>query len=31
METGEQREVAVADLAGVLGMDKPRFGGVEFR
>src|SRR3990170_8239021 len=31
METGDQREVAVAQLASELGMDKPRFGGVEFR
>jgi len=30
METGEQREVAVADLASVLGMDKPPMGGVDF-
>ncbi|TLZ53348.1 MAG: histidine--tRNA ligase [Methanobacteriota archaeon] len=30
METGEQREVAVAELASVLGMDKPLMGGVEF-
>jgi len=30
METGEQREVAVAELASVLGMDKPPMGGVEF-
>jgi len=30
METGEQREVAVAELASVLGMDKPHLGGVEF-
>ncbi|MBI4416770.1 MAG: histidine--tRNA ligase family protein, partial [Euryarchaeota archaeon] len=31
METGEQREVAVGELASVLGMDKPQFPhGVEF-
>jgi histidyl-tRNA synthetase len=31
METGEQREVPVAELASVLGMDKPHFqNGVEF-
>lgn len=31
METGEQREVPVAELASVLGMDKPQFAqGVEF-
>lgn len=31
METGEQREVPVAELASVLGMDKPHFPhGVEF-
>ena len=30
METGDQREVAVSELASVLGMDKPPMGGVEF-
>lgn len=30
METGEQREVPVGELASVLGMDKPPMGGVEF-
>jgi histidyl-tRNA synthetase len=31
METGEQREVPLAELASVLGMDKPKFpGNVEF-
>ena len=30
METGDQREVAVGELASVLGMDKPPMGGVEF-
>jgi len=31
MEAGEQREVAVDELASVLGMDKPHLGGVEFQ
>ncbi len=30
METGDQREVAIGELASVLGMDKPPMGGVEF-
>ncbi len=30
METGDQREVPVGELASVLGMDKPPMGGVEF-
>ncbi|HEV8594661.1 MAG TPA: histidine--tRNA ligase [Thermoplasmata archaeon] len=30
METGEQREVPVGELASVLGMDKPAMGGVEY-
>jgi len=31
MKTGEQREVPVADLASMLGIDKPLMGGVDFQ